>query len=172
MQASLILIKPDGTTLDVPLKKPRLLIGRGDDAAVRMNSPGVSRQHCELQVDDSRLAVKDLGSSNGTFVNRRRITQTELIAGDVLSLGEFVFVVRIDGQPAKVNVPEALKKGHHAPDAAGHSASHAARPDAKDGDHKTRIAGPAKSKNEKSDSSSSSEWDFDFLEGKDEGPKL
>lgn len=168
MQASLILIKPDGSTLDVPLKKPRVLIGRGDDAAVRMNSPGVSRQHCELQIDDARLAVKDLGSSNGTFVNRRRITQTELVAGDVLSLGDFVFVVKIDGQPAKVNVPEALKKGHHSADAAGH----APKASGGDGDHKTKIVGPAKAKSDKSDSNSSSEWDFDFLEGKDEGPKL
>ncbi|MEK6701299.1 MAG: FHA domain-containing protein [Planctomycetota bacterium] len=168
MQASLILVKPDGSSQDIPLRKPRVLIGRGDDAAVRMNSPGVSRQHCELQIDDARLAVKDLGSSNGTFVNRRRITQTELVAGDVLSLGEFVFVVKIDGQPAKVNAPEALKKGHHAADVAGHGG----KSEAKDGDQKTRISGPGKAKSDKSDSNSSSEWDFDFLEGKDEGPKL
>ncbi len=168
MQASLILVKPDGSSQDIPLKKPRMLIGRGDDAALRMNSPGVSRQHCEVQMDESRLAVKDLGSSNGTFVNRRRITQTELVAGDVLSLGEFVFVVRIDGQPATVSVSESLKKGHHPPGAASGGGSH----DPKDTGRQTTISAPAKAKGEKADSNSSSEWDFDFLEGKDDGPKL
>jgi hypothetical protein len=63
-------------------------IGRHDDCLIRIRSSQVSRRHCELHVDDSKLLVRDLGSSNGTFVNGKRVLgQQALRPGDVLTVG-------------------------------------------------------------------------------------
>src|SRR3954464_13147985 len=63
-------------------------IGRHDDCLIRIRSSQVSRRHCELHLDNGKLLVRDLGSSNGTFVNGKRVLgQQALKAGDVLTVG-------------------------------------------------------------------------------------
>jgi pSer/pThr/pTyr-binding forkhead associated (FHA) protein len=47
----------------------------------------VSRRHAELRAEDGRWIVRDLGSSNGTWVNGRRVMEAEVRPGDVLHLG-------------------------------------------------------------------------------------
>jgi pSer/pThr/pTyr-binding forkhead associated (FHA) protein len=63
-------------------------IGRHDDCLIRIRSSQVSRRHCELHQDMGNLIVRDLGSSNGTFVNGKRVLgQQALKPGDVLTVG-------------------------------------------------------------------------------------
>jgi pSer/pThr/pTyr-binding forkhead associated (FHA) protein len=63
-------------------------IGRHDDCLIRIRSSQVSRRHCELHLDNGKLLVRDLGSSNGTFVNGKRVLgQQALKPGDVLTVG-------------------------------------------------------------------------------------
>ncbi len=63
-------------------------IGRHDDCLIRIRSSQVSRRHCELHLDSGKLLVRDLGSSNGTFVNGKRVLgQQALKPGDVLTVG-------------------------------------------------------------------------------------
>jgi predicted component of type VI protein secretion system len=63
-------------------------IGRHDDCLIRIRSSQVSRRHCELHQDMGKLIVRDLGSSNGTFVNGKRVLgQQALKPGDVLTVG-------------------------------------------------------------------------------------
>jgi predicted component of type VI protein secretion system len=63
-------------------------IGRHDDCLIRIRSAQVSRRHCELYEDGDKLMLRDLGSSNGTFVNGKRVLgQQSLKAGDVLTIG-------------------------------------------------------------------------------------
>jgi pSer/pThr/pTyr-binding forkhead associated (FHA) protein len=63
-------------------------VGRHDDCLIRIRSSQVSRRHCELHLDMDKLIVRDLGSSNGTFVNGKRVLgQQALKAGDVLTVG-------------------------------------------------------------------------------------
>jgi pSer/pThr/pTyr-binding forkhead associated (FHA) protein len=63
-------------------------IGRHDDCLIRIRSSQVSRRHCELHLDMGKLIVRDLGSSNGTFVNGKRVLgQQALKPGDVLTVG-------------------------------------------------------------------------------------
>jgi pSer/pThr/pTyr-binding forkhead associated (FHA) protein len=159
VHASFVLIKTDGSQSELALKKARVVIGRGEDCQVRLNSASVSRQHCELQVDDARVVVKDLGSSNGTFVNKRRVAHAELSAGDVVSIGAFTFVCRLNGQPVQINSGEATRKGQvPVPGQALKTPQGKAKDPLLDD-------GPAKD--------SSSEWDFDFLDEKnDKAPKL
>lgn len=68
------------------------VIGRDPQAQVRIASNEVSRQHCLLMVRGQRLLVRDLGSSNGTFVNGEPIqADRELQPGDLLVVGPMGF---------------------------------------------------------------------------------
>lgn len=63
-------------------------VGRHDDCQIRIKSSQVSRKHCELFEKKGLLMVKDLGSSNGTLVNGKRIEgQSVLEPGDELTIG-------------------------------------------------------------------------------------
>ena len=83
------------------------VIGRRPDCALRVPTRDVSRQHCEIRVSRDEVRVKDLGSSNGTFVNGTRVAETALKAGDRLSVGPVVFVVQIDGKPEQIEPLDA-----------------------------------------------------------------
>ena len=105
VELSLVLIAADGTQRELPVKKPRSVIGRNPDCTIRIPVSEVSRQHCEIASDDTRAVVRDLGSSNGTFVNRAAVAEHRLAAGDVIVVGPATFVVKIDGHPSKVDAP-------------------------------------------------------------------
>jgi diguanylate cyclase (GGDEF)-like protein len=63
-------------------------LGRGDDADVRVDDEGVSRRHAKLvRSDDGTVRLVDLGSTNGTFVNGRRIDIQALVDGDRIQIG-------------------------------------------------------------------------------------
>ena len=107
MQAFLIRVTSDGKAQAVPLTHTRTLIGRLDDCQVRIRSGKISRHHCEIINDGSSLALKDLGSSNGTYLNQERVEESELAAGDLIAVGSMVFLVQIAGQPDEFE-PELL----------------------------------------------------------------
>lgn len=79
-------------------------VGRHDSCQIRIKSSQVSRKHCELFEKKGLLMVKDLGSSNGTFVNGKKVkTQQILEPGDELTIGSVSLRVAKVGQelPAK-----------------------------------------------------------------------
>jgi hypothetical protein len=82
-----------------PLQPPGLVVGRGTDADVRINDPGVSRRHVEFQVaavgGDLAIEARDLGSTNGMLVDGHRITQTRLHDGSQVKIGNTTMTVRI-----------------------------------------------------------------------------
>lgn len=71
----------------------RATLGRGDHCQVRVNDPCVSRQHCALWTQDAAAWVHDLASTNGTWINDRRVTRARLRDGDLLAAGEQLFRV-------------------------------------------------------------------------------
>jgi len=83
----------------VDLKLPTV-IGRSRAAGLTIAHPMVSRQHCELFEEDGLLIVRDLGSTNGTFLNEQPIQEAVLEPGQVLCLGS-VRVLCEDSGPAK-----------------------------------------------------------------------
>ena len=62
-------------------------IGRSTGAEFIVDAPLVSRLHCQLTAAGDRLHVKDLDSTNGTFVNGTRVTSATLQHGDRLKVG-------------------------------------------------------------------------------------
>lgn len=69
----------------------RTLIGRSPDCDVFLDDVTVSRKHAELVQAGERFTIKDLGSLNGTFVNRRRIEtdETEIEDDDEVQIGKY-----------------------------------------------------------------------------------
>jgi pSer/pThr/pTyr-binding forkhead associated (FHA) protein len=69
-------------------------VGRAVRADFQVDAAMVSRVHCRLAADpDDRLEVEDLGSTNGTYVNERRVTRAMLVPGDRLRVGRVEFFV-------------------------------------------------------------------------------
>ena len=68
-------------------------IGRSPGAEFIVDVPLVSRLHCQLTSTADSLKVKDLDSTNGTFVNGKRVTAAELKTGDKLRVGRCELLV-------------------------------------------------------------------------------
>lgn len=62
-------------------------LGRGPNADFVVDAPLVSRVHCHLSATETELSIEDLRSTNGTFVNDRRIEQSTLRVGDRVRVG-------------------------------------------------------------------------------------
>ncbi len=62
-------------------------VGRAARADFILKAPLVSRLHCRIEAGDDSLEVIDLKSTNGTFVNDKRITRARLTSGDRLRVG-------------------------------------------------------------------------------------
>ncbi|WP_104525546.1 FhaA domain-containing protein [Blastococcus atacamensis] len=87
----------DGPGTRHELSTGRNVIGRGTEADIRLPDTGVSRKHVDVVLEGGVATAEDLGSTNGTLVNGRRITRQPLSDGDVIRIGHSVLVYRQDG---------------------------------------------------------------------------
>lgn len=71
--------------------------GRSDDSDVVLDDVTVSRRHAEFTRDDTGWQLRDVGSLNGTYVNRDRIETITLTGGDEVQLGKYRFVFLLGG---------------------------------------------------------------------------
>ena len=69
-------------------------VGRQPDNDLVLYDTGVSRHHCEIYAADNGYAVRDLGSSNGTFVNSQLVGDSAVNDGDLIQVGPIVFSFR------------------------------------------------------------------------------
>jgi hypothetical protein len=76
-----------------PLVRAVTRMGRGSDTDIRIEDPGASRNHCEIVLGQPAL-IRDLSSTNGTFVNGQRIAQVELSDGTAIMVGSTQLVYR------------------------------------------------------------------------------
>jgi hypothetical protein len=82
----LVTLTIDGTPH--PVESSRAVLGRSRDCEIRVSDANVSRRHCEVvQESPTSWVVADLGSTNGTELNGRKITRAELADGDRITLG-------------------------------------------------------------------------------------
>lgn len=95
----LIMFREDGSRREFDLVPGATTIGRKDDCTIRIPLAMVSRRHAEVVLDGDDVMLRDLGASNGTFLNNRKVTEEELEPGDQIVIGPVVFTVQIDGDP-------------------------------------------------------------------------
>ena len=70
--------------------------GRNPEAAIFLDDVTVSRHHAIFTIEDGRLVVRDLGSTNGTYVNGQRCDEAVLSVGDQVYIGRYHLVVATD----------------------------------------------------------------------------
>jgi pSer/pThr/pTyr-binding forkhead associated (FHA) protein len=87
MKVRLHTVDPWVPELRLVVKEFPAVVGRDPDADVRTADPWVSRVHCELYDVEGMLAVRDLGSRHGTFINGVKVTDSILMPGDELQVG-------------------------------------------------------------------------------------
>jgi pSer/pThr/pTyr-binding forkhead associated (FHA) protein len=98
----------------IALKGKRFLVGRESDCHLRPNSDQISRHHCAFSIDEYSVRLKDLGSTNGTFVDSERLDGDRvLLDGDEVSFGDLKFRVMI--QEISAEQAAALAAGQAAP---------------------------------------------------------
>lgn len=108
MEVTLVMFKSDSSRREFPVKPAGFVIGRKNTCDLRIPLTSVSREHCELRVEDGRVKLRDVGSSNGTFHNSIRVQEAVLEAGDELVVGPVVFTVVVDGKPDVIKPVRSL----------------------------------------------------------------
>jgi pSer/pThr/pTyr-binding forkhead associated (FHA) protein len=95
----------------IHLAKDITLVGRKEGTDLRLNHKTVSKHHCVLVKAEGMLLVRDLGSTNGTRVNGKRIRRAALMENEQLSIAGFGFRVHFTQQsPAAVNGTEVTQQ--------------------------------------------------------------
>jgi pSer/pThr/pTyr-binding forkhead associated (FHA) protein len=77
------------------LSEAPILIGRGNDAAIRLDDDYVSTRHARIAASGDQWFVEDLGSTNGTYLGNQRLTQpTTIMLGSQVRIGKTVLELR------------------------------------------------------------------------------
>jgi len=91
---------PCGGGDTIPLTEPKLLVGRRSHCDICLRFNNVSSHHCEFELKGAYWHVRDLNSSNGTFVNGIRVDAQSLRPGDEVMIAKHSFIVQYDVDPS------------------------------------------------------------------------
>ncbi|HYE33159.1 MAG TPA: FHA domain-containing protein [Methylomirabilota bacterium] len=80
-------------------------VGRNPTNELRIGDASVSAFHCEVEVTASEVTIRDLGSTNGTFINGERVSEAALKPGQFLKLGAVEFKLELAGEPEEPYIP-------------------------------------------------------------------
>src|SRR6266478_1328356 len=97
--AKLVVLSAGMTGRTHELKVDKTTIGRVEDNTFQIAEPSVSSHHCELVLRGNDVLVKDLNSTNGTFINGEKVSESVLKAGQVLRLGQIEMRLETDAAP-------------------------------------------------------------------------
>jgi|SRR5476651_1404622 len=95
------------------LHTDRTTIGRVEDNTFQIADPSVSSHHCEVHLRGSEIFIRDLNSTNGTFINDAKVTESVLKPGQTLKLGQIELKLEAEGAvpsaaPAKKQVDSTM----------------------------------------------------------------
>ncbi|MBL9136040.1 MAG: FHA domain-containing protein [Verrucomicrobiales bacterium] len=97
--------RADGVTVKEYVLQPGLnRVGRSAASDVRIDDTSVSGSHCEIWVREESLLVRDLDSTNGTFLDGAPVKEAEIRRGQILKIGGVEFAIK--DPPARVAIPE------------------------------------------------------------------
>lgn len=97
--AKLVLLSTGMTGRTHELKGEKTTIGRVEDNVFQIAEPSVSSHHCEIVLRGNDVIVKDLNSTNGTFINGQKISESALKPGQILRLGQIEMRLETDAAP-------------------------------------------------------------------------
>ena len=107
MKLELKVVSGSRSGLVIPITIPQFMIGRAEDCQLKPRSELISRYHCAILSEPSYVAVRDLGSKNGVYVNGERIgVEQELKNGDKLAIGPLEFLVVLTSDAPKPQVAQ------------------------------------------------------------------
>jgi hypothetical protein len=101
----LVLLSPGMTGRTQELKQEKTTIGRLEDNTLQVAEPSVSSHHCEVLLRGNEVIVRDLNSTNGTYISGEKITEKVLKSGQILRLGQVEMRLEADtpGAPGKMH---------------------------------------------------------------------
>lgn len=109
--AKLVVLSEGLTGLTCDLKADKTTIGRLDDNAFQLTEPSVSSHHCEVLHRGNDIIVKDLSSTNGTFINGEKVAaEATLKPGQILRLGQVEMRLESGVPPAGAPAKKPLEK--------------------------------------------------------------
>jgi pSer/pThr/pTyr-binding forkhead associated (FHA) protein len=113
--AKLVIQNQGMTGRTCELHTDRTTIGRVEDNTFHIADPSISSHHCEVQLRGSDIVIRDLNSTNGTFINGNKIEESILKAGQILRLGQVELKLEVEGAttsapPAPGSTPAPVKK--------------------------------------------------------------
>src|SRR6188474_3163037 len=92
-----------GRTYELNVEKTT--VGRVEDNAFQIAEPSVSSHHAEIILRGSDVVIKDLNSTNGTYINGEKISESVLKPGQTLKLGQVEIRLETEGMPAPAPMP-------------------------------------------------------------------
>src|SRR5215471_15559046 len=110
--AKLVLLSAGMTGRTHDLKAEKTTVGRVEDNTFQIAEPSVSSHHCEVLLRGADVVVRDLNSTNGTFINGEKVTEAVLKPGQTLRLGQIE--IRLEAEGA-ASVPPPPPAGAPAP---------------------------------------------------------
>jgi len=99
-----------------PLDADEVIIGRGEENGITLNIAEVSRTHAILNRAGEGYVIKDLGSTNGTFVDKKKVGEKYLLKpGDTIMLGDAIYLTyQADTDPEETLIAPRPEKGKSA----------------------------------------------------------
>src|SRR5262245_51815697 len=102
--AKLLITSADHPAQEMELKSGVNLFGRNPSNDLHVMDPGVSRTHCEIHVEGDNIFVRDLNSTNGTFIDRQQIIECPMHSGQILQIG--AVEMKLDAPIMHLSIPE------------------------------------------------------------------
>lgn len=87
-RATLTVLRGPAAGTEFELDRPRLILGRGAEVDIRLDSAAISSEHAGLEVDSDGFGIRDLASTNGVRVNGAEVISADLKHGDRILLGD------------------------------------------------------------------------------------
>jgi len=107
VRATALVVEGPDLGLAVPMSEKPITLGKARECDIALTDRAVSKMHLELRLEGGAVRIRDLGSTNGTYVGKTRVIESLVPAGTVLSVGRTRVHLRADDAPVMITPSEA-----------------------------------------------------------------
>jgi len=105
-RTKLVLVNTAAAGAEYRIDRERVIIGRGPGVDLAFDDPDMSRQHASIEITDEGLQIRDLGSTNGLFLNGSPVRSAEIGNGDHFEIGSLRFQLVVEQRVEEPDVFE------------------------------------------------------------------